>query len=86
MKPLFNPISLEEYIDLHLESNPGTTREEIATALQDALKSYEQGLACHCGNPIGVIGSAIVGHSSCFTCITGEAMPDGDYEIDEACA
>jgi hypothetical protein len=31
-----------------------------------------------------VIGSAVVGNA-CFTCITGEAMPDNEYEIDEAC-
>ena len=37
---------------------------------------------CECGEPIWVIGSAVAGHA-CFTCITGEATPSGDYEIDE---
>jgi hypothetical protein len=40
-------------------------------------------VTCRCGNPIWVIGSAVVGNA-CFTCITGEALPDDDFEIDEA--
>ena len=32
---------------------------------------------------LAVPGSAFAGNA-CFTCITGEAYPDGDYEIDEA--
>jgi hypothetical protein len=32
--------------------------------------------------PIWAIGSAVVGNA-CFTCITGEADPSSDYEIDE---
>jgi len=35
----------------------------------------------NCDNDIWVIGSAVVGNS-CFACITGESMPDSDYEID----
>ncbi len=63
---------------------PGTSRKEIETGLEAALKDYKSGVKCDCGNPIWVIGSAITGNA-CFTCITGEAVPDSDYEIDEAC-
>lgn len=84
MKTGFIPISLEKYIKLHLKSNPETSREEITSGLKDALRAYKEGVKCSCGNPIWVIGSAIVGYS-CFTCITGEAYPDDDYEIDEVC-
>ena len=39
---------------------------------------------CACGARIWVIGSAEAGNG-CFTCITGDAWPRADYEIDEAC-
>lgn len=80
----FTPISIEKYVELHLKSNKDTTREEITKGLNAALTDYEKGVTCsNCGNPIWVIGSAMVGNA-CFTCITGEAEPDNDYEIDEA--
>ncbi len=67
----------------HLESNPNDSRKEIESAIQDALSSYKKGERCQRGTPIWVIGSAFVGNA-CFKCITGEAMPNEDYEIDEA--
>jgi len=78
MKYHFAPIKMEKYIELHLKGNPGTPRKEITEGLSSALEDYKN------GNPIWVIGSAVAGNA-CFTCITGEAVPDGDYEIDEAC-
>ncbi len=84
VKTGFIPIKLGEYIDRHLENNPDTSRKEIEEGLQDALGAYKQGVRCECGEPIWVIGSAVVEYS-CFTCITGEATPDDDLEIDEAC-
>ena len=84
MKTGFAPITLKDYVKKHLKSNPGTIRKEIETGLELALKDYKSGVKCSCGNPIWVIGSAVAGNS-CFTCITGEAVPDSDYEIDEAC-
>ena len=85
MKAGFVPISLEAYVELHLKSNPGTSRAEITTALRETLEDYKRGAKCsNCGNPIWVIGSALAGNM-CFTCITGEAVPEDDYEIDEAC-
>ena len=85
MKTGFIPISIEEYIELHLETNPDTDRKEITLALKDALEAYKKGAKCiNCGNPICVIGTAY-GEKMCFSCITGEAIPNDDYEIDEAC-
>lgn len=80
----FVPISPESYIELHLESNPDMTREEVTESLREALEAYKRGARCTCGNPIWVIGSAFVGYDACFTCITGEAVPKDDYELDEA--
>ena len=80
----FVPISFDAYVDLHMRSNPkDMTRAEVVSALRIALTSHNNGTTCDCGNPIWVIGSAFVG-DACFTCITGEAYPDGEYEIDEA--
>ncbi|MBE0411555.1 MAG: hypothetical protein IBX69_17660 [Anaerolineales bacterium] len=85
MKTSFIPISLKEYVELHLKSNPSASRVEITTALKEALEDYKKGEKClNCGNPIWVIGSAFA-ENMCFTCITGEAIPEDDFEIDEAC-
>ena len=79
----FSPIRLEDYIRSHIKNNPGTSRKEIESGLRSALSDYKAGIKCECGNPIWVIGSAVTGNA-CFTCITGEASPDSDFEIDEA--
>jgi hypothetical protein len=85
MKTGFVPINFEDYVELHLKSNPDTNKEEITAALKKALEDYKRGAKCIvCGNPIRVIGSAF-GSNMCFTCIIGETIPDDDYEIDEAC-
>ena len=84
MKPGFTPIKLKEFVEKYIRSNPGTSRREITAGLQTALGEYKSGVKCGCGNPIWVIGSAAAGNG-CFTCITGEPMPESDYEIDEAC-
>jgi hypothetical protein len=80
----FVPISLKKYARLHVKSNPGEKESEVTARLQRALKDYQAGVRCSCGEPIWVIGSSEAGNM-CFTCITGEAIPDSDYEIEEAC-
>jgi len=79
----FIPISIDEYVKLHLKSNPTFNEVELKERLNQALNSYKNRSRCSCGNDLWVIGSAVVGNG-CFTCITGESMPTGDYEIDEA--
>ena len=79
----FVPISLDKYVKLHLESNPNTKESDLRKNLNKALNDYNKGVKCSCGNDIWVIGSASVGNS-CFTCITGEANPLEDFEIDSA--
>jgi hypothetical protein len=80
----FAPISIKDYVKLHLKRNPGTKAEELTAELERALKDYREGVRCSCGEPIWVLGASKVGNM-CFTCITGEACPDSDYEIREAC-
>jgi hypothetical protein len=79
---MFVPISIQDYVRLHLASNSGVDRDDLIARLRSALEAVRAGARCECGERAWVIGSAEVG-MSCFTCITGEAMPDDDYEIDE---
>src|SRR5260370_24182322 len=76
----FTPISVPDYVKLHLTSNPGEREVEVTAQLKRALRDYQAGIRCSCGEPIWVIGASQVGNM-CFTCITGEAWPDDDYEI-----
>lgn len=79
----FIPISMKDYVKMHVKSNPGVSKKEIRSQLEAALSYYKKGYKCSCGEDIWVIGSAVVGNS-CFTCITGESHPTDDYEIDSA--
>lgn len=79
---MFEPISVRAYIELYVKENLGVKKNDIEKRLREMLGIALSGSHCRCGNPIWVIGSAEAG-PQCFTCITGEAMPDKDYEIDE---
>ncbi|MDD4916122.1 MAG: hypothetical protein PHW13_13945 [Methylococcales bacterium] len=81
LKHHFTPISLENYLTLHLHINPKVDAEDLKARLEYAIAAKQQQQRCACGAEIWVIGSAEVG-LSCFTCITGEAYPDNDYELD----
>lgn len=80
---VFAPITIDDYILLHLKNNPSEKENDLRSRLKAALKDYKNGMKCHCGNDLWVIGSAAVGNG-CFTCITGERHPSDDYEIDAA--
>jgi hypothetical protein len=84
LKTGFIPISLGAYLETHLQANPRDRRDAVRAQLESALEAYRAGVRCGCGNALWVIGSAIAG-KGCFTCITGETGPHGDFEIDEAC-
>lgn len=78
--PGFMPISIAKYIPLHMKGNPGKQRATLETAHRESLAAAERGECCECGEPIWVLGSAIV-RRGCFTYITGESHPEDDYEI-----
>jgi hypothetical protein len=80
----FAPITIEAFVKLHVKSNPGEDPAALESRLHKALEAHKAGATCDCGEPIWVIGPAFAGNA-CFTCITGEAMPDDDYEIAGAC-
>ena len=83
VKPGFVPISFDRYVELHVQTNPSVDRAEFAHRLRQAVDARKAGVRCACGAFIWAIGSAEAG-AACFTCITGEAWPDSDYEVDEA--
>lgn len=81
----FVPIEIDAYVSLHMASNPGESARALRTRLVAALEAKRAGRSCACGAPIWVVGSATAG-IACFTCITLESTPHGDFEIADACA
>lgn len=79
----FVPISIEQFLKIHMKKNPNENEKEILLNLNSALEKYKNGIKCSCGNDIWVIASAFVGNT-CFSCITGEKDPSDDFEIEEA--
>ena len=78
----FVPIGVEDYIKRHVKDNPDENPADLLRSFRICIGKALAGARCHCGAPIWVIGSVFAGHA-CFTCITGEADPSEDFEIDE---
>lgn len=76
----FVPITVAEYLSLRSASARGKELAKLAARLNAALEAKIAGATCECGEPIWALGSAEVGQM-CFTCITGEAVPESDYEL-----
>ena len=77
----YTPISIDNYVALHLKNNPSIKEEELRQKLDTAISDYNKNIKCSCGKDIWVIGSASIGNS-CYSCITGEKLPTDNYEID----
>jgi len=78
----FIPIGLDDYVQLHLKRNPDESAAELRGHLNKMVDLIKAGRRCACGEKPWAIGSALAG-LACFTCITGEATPSGDYELSE---
>lgn len=76
----FTPISVSKYVKMHVAANPKTNAAELTASLRRVLEAQCAGAVCRCGEPIWVIGSVHAG-LGCLTCITGEAVPDHEYEV-----
>ncbi len=81
MKSGFTLIQLEDYVAGHMQANPSVDRADLVRRLRNAIEAVKRGDRCSCGGTIWIVGSAEVG-LRCFTCITGEEVPDSDFEID----
>jgi len=79
----FKTISFDEYVVRHLKANKDENELNFRKRLREAVDARKSGRLCDCGNPIWAVGSSTAGYM-CFSCITGEAAPCGDFEIDEA--
>jgi hypothetical protein len=80
----FIPIGIGKYVQLHVKANPDENPKELLARLRSCVSDALAGARCSCGAPIWVVGSVSAGYA-CFTCITGEAFPAEDYEIDQVC-
>ncbi len=80
---MWNPISIDRYIKIHLKKNPNDNERILKMRIDAALDYYKNGLKCQCGKDIWIVGS-IKAPFGCFSCITGKDHPRGDYEIDTA--
>jgi hypothetical protein len=80
---MWKPISIDQYVKIHLRKNPNDNEKTIKMRIDAALDYYKNGLKCRCGNDIWIVGSTTVPFG-CFSCITGNDHPRGDYEIDSA--
>ena len=75
-------ITIKKYAKKHIESNPGSTIDDVKESLQAAVERQRDGASCAvCEQPIWALGSAFSGFDGCFTCITGESDDSGDYEV-----
>jgi len=80
---MWNPISIDQFVKIHLEKNPNNNEKALKERLEAALDYYKNGIKCLCGKDIWIVGSA-TSPFGCFSCITGKDHPRGDYEIDSA--
>jgi hypothetical protein len=83
LKSMWKPISIDQYIKIHLKKNPCDDDTTLKMRIESALDYYKSGLKCQCGNDIWIVGSTTAPFG-CFSCITGKDHPRGDYEIDSA--
>lgn len=83
---MFEPISIDKFIETYIKNNPNDNHKKFEAALSQAVEAKKNGDVCMiCGQPIWSIGTALVGWNGCFSCITGEADDSEDYEIDSVC-
>ena len=80
---MWNPISIDQFVKIHLKKNPNEKENVLRVRLEAALDDYNKGIKCNCGKDIWIVGSATAPFG-CFSCITGKDHPRGDYEIDSA--
>lgn len=80
---MWKPISIDQYIKIHLKKNPDDNDEKLKMRIEAALDYYKNGLKCQCGKDIWIVGSTTAPYG-CFSCITGKDHPRGDFEIDSA--
>ena len=77
---MWNPISIDQFVKIHLKKNPNDSEKALKERIEAVLDYYKNGIKCRCGKDIWIVGSA-TSPFGCFSCITGKDHPRGDYEI-----
>ena len=80
---MWNPITIDQFVKIHLKKNPKANEKVLRVRIEAALDAYKNGMKCQCGKDIWIVGSASAPFA-CFSCITGKDHPRGDYEINSA--
>lgn len=80
---MWNPISIDKYVKIHLKKNPNEQKMVLRIRIEAALDNYKNGVKCKCGKDIWIVGSAS-SPFGCFSCISGKKHPAGDYEIESS--
>jgi hypothetical protein len=75
------PITIDEYVKIHLQKNPNENEKVLRVRIEAELEDYNKGVKCQCGEDIWIVGSAS-SPFGCFSCISGRDYPTGDYEIE----
>lgn len=55
---MWNPISIDKYIKIHLKKNPNDNEKTVKMRIDAALDFYNRGLKCQCRKDIWIVGSA----------------------------
>lgn len=79
----FTPISIDDYVKVHLKNNPEHNEQDLRKMIHEAFSDYLKGVRCSCGKDLWVIGSAFMG-KGCFTCLTGQSTPSDEFELETA--
>jgi hypothetical protein len=82
-KNMWIPITIDEYVKLHLKKHKNENEKVIRVRIEAALDDYQKGVKCKCGNDIWIVGSAST-PEGCYTCLSGKRHPAGEFEIDTA--
>ncbi len=73
-KIIWIPVTIDEYVKIHLQKNPDENEKVLRVRIEAALDDYKNGVKCQCGKDIWIVGSAS-SPFDCFSCITGIDYP-----------
>jgi hypothetical protein len=79
---MFTPISKLELAEKLHKENPAVAVIEWEDKLTQAEDLKNRLATCNCGNPIWIVGTALVEGPTCHTCLTGSADCTDDFEIE----
>ena len=79
---MFTPISKRNLAEKLHKENPQIAVIEWEDKLTQATNLKNRLAKCPCGNPIWIVGTALLGTPMCFTCVTGTVDCADDFELE----